>query len=71
MTEPHTEDDLTYDDRKLIAKAERSLGMLKRHRADFNKVTGERVRLMERFILNPRRLSSTILRIINAPLSGL
>ena len=58
-------------EQEIISKARRSLWVLKRHRADFAKVTAERIRLIERFISNPRRNSPGMMRIILKPFDGL
>lgn len=56
---------------QIVRQAKRSLWILKRHRADFARVTAERIRLIERFIANPRRNSPGMMRIIIKPFEGL
>ena len=58
-------------EQEMISKARRSLWMLKRHRSDFAKVTAERIRLIERFIADPRRNSPGMMKVIVKPFSGL
>jgi hypothetical protein len=58
-------------EREITSRAKRSLWMLKRHRSDFAKVTAERIRLIERFIADPRRNSPGMMRIITQPFDGL
>ena len=61
--------DLT--EQEIVSRAKRSQAVLKRHRADFAKVTAERIRMLDKFILNPRRGSAGMMRIILQPLDGL
>jgi len=58
-------------EQEIVASARRSLWMLKRHRSDFAKVTAERIRLLERYIANPRCASPGMMRIVLKPFDGL
>ena len=58
-------------EQEMIAKAKRAMWMLKRHRSDFAKVTAGRIRMLERFIANPRRNSPGMMKIILKPFDGL
>ena len=68
---PAAVQDYEISEQEIVARARRSLWMLKRHRSDFARVTGERIRLIERFVANPRRNSATMMRIIINPFEGL
>ena len=62
---------ISDQERQLVMLAERSIKMLKRHRADFVKVTAERIRIMERFIANPRQGTMAVVKLVMHPLKGL
>lgn len=68
---PQIAPDTDLTEEEMVKRAKRSQAVLKRHKTDFAKVASERIRMLDKFIGNPRRLSAGMMRIIIQPLDGL